>query len=78
MTSTVVSRVAGACDFIGAWRRSQKIGRHMEARVCSDEGRNLRFYRSVDEEAVRAARMPRRRFGSPESMSVCGRFSGDN
>ena len=78
MTSTVVSRVAGACDFIDAWRRSQKIGRHMEARVCSDEGRNLRFYRSVDEEAVRAARMPRRRFGSPESMSVCGRFSGDN
>ena len=50
----------------------------MRARVCSNEGRNLRFYRSVDEEAVRVARVSRRRSGSEESEAARGRFFGDN
>ena len=50
----------------------------MRARVRSDEGRNLSFYRLVDEEAVRAVRVPRRRSGSEESEAARGRFSGDN
>jgi len=50
-----------------AWRRSQKLGRRMEAHVRSDEGRNLRFCRSVDEEVVMVARVPRTRSGSQES-----------
>ena len=33
----------------------------------SDEGRNLRFCRSVDEEVVMVARVPRKRSGSQES-----------
>ena len=38
-----------------------------EASVSSVEARNLRFCRSVDEEAVMAARVPRRRSKSDES-----------
>ena len=38
-----------------------------EAHVRSDEGRNLRFCRSVDEEVVMVARVPRKRSGSQES-----------
>ena len=50
----------------------------MRARVRSDEGRSLRFCRSVDEEAVRAAYVPRRRSGSEESEAARGRFSRAN
>ena len=46
--------------FTNAWRRSQKLGRCVEARVNSVEVLNFRFCRSVDEEAVMAARVPRR------------------
>ena len=42
----------------------------LEARVSPDEGRNLRFCRSVDEEAVMAARVPRTRSGSQESEAA--------
>ena len=41
--------------FTGAWRSSSKLGRRMVARVRSNEGQNLRFCRSVDEEADKAA-----------------------
>ena len=50
----------------------------MRARVRSDEGQILRPGRSVDKEAVRAARVPRRRSGSEESEAVRGRFSEAN
>ena len=63
MTSDDISSrfpVRGPRDSVtGVWRRSQKLGRHVEARVMSDEGWNFRFCRSVDEEAVMAARVPR-------------------
>ena len=42
----------------------------MRARVSSNEGRNLKFCRSMDEEAVRATRVPRRRSGSEESEAA--------
>ena len=48
------------------------------ARVRSDEGQILRPGRLMDEEAVRAARVPRRRSGSEESEAVRGRFSEAN
>ena len=47
----------------------------MRARVRSDEGRNLKFCRSVDEEAFRAAPVPIRRSGSEESEAAYGRYS---
>ena len=50
----------------------------MRACVRSDEGRNLRFCRSVDEEAFRAARVPIRGSGSEESEAAHGRYSGTN
>ena len=75
MTSAIVCwRVAGACDLTGAWRKSQKLGRHVEARVSSDEGQNLRFCRSVNEEAVMVARVLGRRSGSQESEAARGYF----
>ena len=37
-------------------------------------GWSLKFCKSVDEEAVRAARVPRRRFGSEESEAARGIF----
>ena len=43
--------------FTSAWRRSPKLGRRVVARVRSNGGQNLRFRRSVDEEANRAARV---------------------
>ena len=43
--------------FTDAWRSSSKLGRRMVARVRSNEGQNLGFCRSVDEEADRAARV---------------------
>ena len=42
----------------------------MRTLVSSDEGRNLKFCRSVDEKAVMAARVPRTRFGSQESEAT--------
>ena len=50
----------------------------MRARVRSNEGQILRPGRSVDEEAVTAACVPRRRSGSEESEVVRGRFSEAN
>ena len=41
--------------FTGARRSSSKLGRHMVARVRSNEGQNLGFCRSVDLENDRAA-----------------------
>ena len=46
----------------------------MKARVRLDVGWSLKFCKSVDEEAVRAARVPRRRSGSEESEAARGRF----
>ena len=40
--------------FAGMWRKSLKLGRRVVARLRSNGGQNLRFYRSVDEEAVMA------------------------
>ena len=42
----------------------------MRTRVSSDECRNLRFCKSVDEEAIMAARVPRTRSGSQESKAA--------
>ena len=50
----------------------------LEARVSSDDDWSLRFYRSMDEEAVRAVHVPRRRSGSEESEAGRGRFSEAN
>ena len=71
-------RVAGACNFTDAWRRSQKLRWHVEVRVRSVEGRNLKCCRSVDEEAVRATRVPKRQSRSEESEAARGRFSETN
>ena len=46
----------------------------MKARVSSVEAQNFRFCRSVDEEAVMAARVPRRRSKSDESEARCENF----
>ena len=43
--------------FTGVWRSSLKLGRRMVVRVRSNEGQNLGFCRSVNEEADRAARV---------------------
>ena len=40
--------------FAGAWRRSPKLGRRVVTHVRSNGCQNLRFCRSVDEEANRA------------------------
>ena len=61
----------------GAWRRSQKLGWRVAARLRSVEAPNFRFRRSADEEADRAAREPRRRSRSQESMAARGRYSRD-
>ena len=37
--------------FAGVWRKSPKLGRCVVARLRLNRGQNLRFYRSVDEEA---------------------------
>ena len=71
--SSRVQRVSGACL---VHRRVKKMPEILEARVRSNEGWNLKFCRSVDEEAVRAARVPIRRFGSEESEATHGRYSG--
>ena len=58
---------------LGAWlfhRCMEEKPETREARVMSDEGRNLSICRSVDEEAVMAARVPRTRSGSQESEAA--------
>ena len=47
----------------------------MRARAISDESRNRRFRRSADEETDWAARVPRIRSRSQDSMAARGRFS---
>ena len=59
MTSDDISsrfrRVARACVFTGAWRRSQKPRWRVEARAAVFDHQILRPSKSVDEEAVMAA-----------------------
>ena len=50
-------RVAGACVFTGAWRRSQKPKWRLEAHAASFDHQILKPSKSVDEEAVMAARV---------------------
>ena len=49
--------MAGACVFTGAWRRSQKPKWRVEARAASFDHQILKPSKSVDEEAVMAARV---------------------
>ena len=51
-------------------RRVEEKPENREARLISDDGRNLRFWRSVGEEAVMAPRVPRTRSGSQESEAA--------
>ena len=78
MTSNDISSsflaLAGAYDVTGAWRRSQKLRRRVGARVSLVEAFNFRFCRSVDEEAVTVAHVPRRRSESDESKAARGNF----
>ena len=60
--------------FTGAWRRCQKLGRRVEVRVSLVEAHYFRFCRSVDEEAVMAAHVPRRRSKGDESEAARGNF----
>ena len=61
MTSDDISsrfrRVARACMFTSAWRRSQKLRWHVEARAATFDHQILRPSKSVNEEAVMAARV---------------------
>ena len=61
MTSDDISsrfrRVAGACVFTGTWRRSQKPRWRVEACAAAFDHQILRPSKSVDEEAVMAARV---------------------
>ena len=43
--------------FTGAWRKNPKLGRRVVSHLRSNGGQNLRFCRSVDEEADMAARV---------------------
>ena len=52
--AAVFWRVARACD---VYRRVEEKPETREARVRSDGGQNLRFCRSVDEDADRAVRV---------------------
>ena len=57
----------------GAWLFHRRVEENLETReacVRSDEGRNLRFCRLVDEEAVMATRVPRTRSRSKESEAA--------
>ena len=72
MTSAAVfQRVAGACD---VHRRVEEKPETREAHVRSNGCQNLGFCKSVDEEAVMAARVPRRRSESHESEAARGNF----
>ena len=61
MTSDDISsrfrRVAGVCVFTGAWRRSQKPRWRVEARAAAFDHQILRPSKSVNKEAVMAARV---------------------
>ena len=56
--------------FTDAWRRSQKPRRRVEERAASFDHQIFRPSKSVDEEAFRAARVPRRRSGFDESEAT--------
>ena len=60
--------------FTNAWRRSQKPKWRVEARATAVDHQILRPSRSVDEEAVMAARVPRRQSKSHESEAARGNF----
>ena len=69
----------------GAWQAREGDAKNpddawwrMVARATSYDHQILRPSRLVDDKAVWAARLPRRRFGSEESEAVRGRFSGAN
>ena len=64
--------------FTGAWRRRQKPRRRVEARAASFDHQILRPSKSVDGEAFRAARVPRRRSGFDESEAARERLSEAN
>ena len=68
--------MAGVCNVNRRMKEQPEI---LEARVWSNEGRNIRFYRSVVEEAVMAARVHehdlkvrhlRRRVGDSPELTV--------
>ena len=60
--------------FTSARRRSQKPRWRVEARATAVDHQILRPSRLVDEEAVMAARVPRRRSKSHESEAAHGNF----
>ena len=62
--------------FIGAWRRSQKLGRRVEARVSLVEAHNFRFCRSEDDKAVLATGVPEIQAGSQERSVARVRVPG--
>ena len=62
--------------FIGAWRRSQKLGRRVEARVSLVEAHSFRFCRSEDDKAVLAARVTEIQAGSQERSAARVRVPG--
>ena len=64
--------------FTGAWRSSQKPRWRVVARARSYDHQILRPSRSVDDKAVWAAHVPRRRSGSEESEAARSRFFGAN
>ena len=64
--------------FTGAWRRRQKPRRRVEARAASFDHQILRPSKSVDGEAFRAARVPRRRSGFDEFEAARERLSEAN
>ena len=64
--------------FTGAWRRTQKPRRRVEARATSFDHQILGPSKSVDEEAFRVARVPRRQSGFDESEAARERLSEAN
>ena len=64
--------------FGGACESSRSHCSRVVACAAAVGGQVPGFCRSVDEEAVMAARVPRTRFGSQESEAARGRFFGDN
>ena len=67
--------MAGACNV--HWR-VKEMPEILEARVKLYEGRSLKFCRSVDEEAVKVARVHEHNLEVRESEAARGSFSGDN
>ena len=56
--------------FTCAWRRSQKLGRRVVARVSSVEAHNFRFCRLEDDKAVLVARVTEIQAGSQERSAA--------